>query len=58
MSDKGWNAKFSKGDQISLGFQVQFEAEFGPPESAKSLIVDGVPMCGTVYTCLIVWFTC
>ena len=47
ISDKGYNAVFSEGAQINLGFQVTFERDVGPPE-ARSLKLDGHEICGKI----------
>ena len=45
VTNKGHNAIHEVGDQVSLGFQVEFEADVGFPD-VVSLSINGSPLCG------------
>ena len=44
IGNRDYNSEYRQGEEASLGFQVQFQQEVGPPK-AMALAVNGQPLC-------------
>lgn len=50
VKNRGHNRKFADGEEVTLGFQVQFATDVGPPEIIR-LSINDVELCSKSQFC-------